>query len=70
MSVEIDEYYKHYKNTCYLYKIVDECKIQIDNVWKPAVIYRREYDSNDGDLYVRSVEEFLLKFNKVDVSSQ
>lgn len=66
MNIVVGGYYKHYKNTCYLYKLVNECTVQIDGVWQPAIIYKREYDDVET-LYVRTKEEFMKKFDKIEV---
>lgn len=58
--------FKHYKNTCYFYCIQDFAKIQKDNIWIDAVIYTRLYDSPNIK-FVRSKEEFIQKFNKVQI---
>lgn len=64
--LKIGDVFKHYKNTCYFYCIQDFAKIQKDNIWIDAVIYTRLYDSPNIK-FVRSKEEFIQKFNKVQI---
>jgi len=56
------EVYIHYINGKE-YLVENFCKIQVDNAWVDAVIYK-ENKSNDNNLYVRPEYEFLVKFSK------
>jgi len=56
------EIYIHYKNGKE-YIVENFCKIQVDNIWIDAVIYK-ENGSNNSNLYVRPTYEFLVKFLK------
>ncbi|WP_404318800.1 hypothetical protein [Malaciobacter canalis] len=38
---------------------INYCKIQKDDIWIDAVIY----EADDKSLYVRSIQEFIEKFN-------
>lgn len=57
-KIEIDLVYKHYKNKIN-YVVVDFCKIQENNEWVEAVLYR-EFAGTQW--YVRSLKEFKDKF--------
>lgn len=50
--------YTHYKNLM-TYIPINYCKIQKDDIWVDAVIY----EADDKSLYVRSIQEFIEKFN-------
>lgn len=53
--------YEHYRNGN-PYSVVDTlCSIQENNKWVPAVTYM----DRDGHMYVRPVQEFINKFEKV-----
>lgn len=53
--------YKHYRNGR-IYIMIDFCRIQENGVWVDGVIYCHEM--NHKDLFVRSLEEFKIKFIK------
>lgn len=40
------------------YKVLNYTNIQIDNVWKKAILY----ENIEGETFVREYEEFLNKF--------
>lgn len=63
----VGKVFKHYNNTCYLYEVIDVCKIQVQNVWVEGVIYVRLFD-NDNMKFVRALNEFNEKFNEVQVT--
>lgn len=56
--IKLKTLYKHYKNQKD-YETIDFCKMQVNDVWLDAVIYR----SIEGALYVRSLEDFEEKFS-------
>jgi hypothetical protein len=56
--IELNTTYTHYKNNK-LYIPINFCKIQEDNIWIDAVIYK-PIDSEE--LFVRSSKEFISKF--------
>lgn len=56
--IEINQVYKHYKNE-QSYKVIDFCKIQENDIWVEAVLYK-PIESNK--LFVRSLNEFKEKF--------
>lgn len=58
-TIEFNKEYKHYKNGL-TYIPVDECKIQENDIWVKAVIYKTDTE----ELFVRSKEEFKKKFSK------
>lgn len=58
----IQEYMQHVNNKKW-YKIIDFCKIQIDNNWVDGIIYVSADDvDEEKQKFVRTVDEFLLKF--------
>jgi hypothetical protein len=60
--IELNTTYTHYKNK-ESYTIINFCKIQENNLWVDAVIYK----PNDcEELFVRSCKEFEDKFSKVN----
>ncbi len=58
--IELKTLYKHYKNGKD-YETIDFCKMQTNNEWLEAVLYR----GSDGNLYVRELKDFADKFTKV-----
>lgn len=56
--IEIEEVYTHYKNQ-ETYIVQAFCKIQENDVWVKAVIYK---PNNFDELFVRSLKEFEEKF--------
>jgi len=58
--LELNQKYTHYKNN-QTYITLDFCKIQENDLWVKAVIYKPE--DEDG-LFVRSYSEFEEKFIK------
>lgn len=61
--IELNQKYTHYKNN-QTYTTLDFCKIQENDIWVKAVIYKPE---NEDGLFVRSYEEFAEKFIKKDI---
>ena len=60
--IELNTTYTHYKNK-ESYTTINFCKIQENNLWVDAVIYK----PNDWEeLFVRSCKEFKDKFSKVN----
>jgi len=59
MNIKIGKIYKHYKNQKE-YIVIDTCYIQINNIWKEAVIYMQ---IENNKKFVRSKKEFLEKFS-------
>ena len=58
--IELNKTYIHYKNKNQ-YTPINFCKIQENNIWVEAVIYK----PNDCDeLFVRTYKEFEEKFHK------
>lgn len=57
--IEFDKEYIHYKNG-QKYIPVDRCKIQENDVWVEAIVYK----TDTNELFVRSKQEFLDKFSK------
>jgi len=51
--------YKHGNGRTYT--VIDQCKIQVNDIWLSAVIYT----DNDSNKYVRSLLDFIAKFTKV-----
>ena len=60
--IELNTLYKHYK-TGNDYLTLQFCKMQQNNQWLNAVIYKASYD--DGMVYVRELKDFEDKFAKV-----
>jgi len=58
--LELNQKYTHYKNN-QNYITLDFCKIQENDTWVKAVIYKPQ--DEDG-LFVRSYKEFEEKFSK------
>ena len=58
--LELNQKYTHYKNN-QNYITLDFCKIQENDIWVKAVIYKPE---NEDSLFVRSYIEFEEKFIK------
>lgn len=44
------------------YYLADTCKIQIDDVWHPAYVYR----DHTGESYARTLQDFHAKFTKLE----
>lgn len=57
-QILINKEYIHYKNKK-SYIPVDTCKIQENDSWIEAIIYK----ADDNNLYVRSKKEFIEKFS-------
>ena len=57
--IELNKTYTHYKNK-QSYIPLNFCKIQENDIWVKAIIYR---PSNSEELFVRSYKEFEEKFN-------
>jgi hypothetical protein len=58
--IELNKTYIHYKNNK-PYTTIDFCKIQENDIWTKAVIYK----PNDcEELFVRTYEEFESKFKQ------
>ncbi|AXX93317.1 DUF1653 domain-containing protein [Malaciobacter molluscorum LMG 25693] len=57
-EIKLHEEYIHYKNLK-TYIPVNFCKIQKDDIWVEAIIYK----ADDQSLYVRDKEEFINKFS-------
>ena len=58
-SIQLNQEYIHYKNGL-SYTPIDFCKIQENDVWVQAVIYKTQ----SQELFVRSLEEFCNKFTQ------
>lgn len=58
--LEINKTYTHYKNHKD-YTLLNICKIQENDIWVKAVIYK---PNDDEGLFVRSYKEFEEKFLK------
>lgn len=58
-TIELNKEYIHYKNGL-TYIPVDYCKIQENDLWVEAIIYK----TDTQELFVRSKEEFQNKFIK------
>ena len=52
--------YIHYNNNK-LYKVISEVKIQVNDIWVPAILYK---EKGKKEKYVRELQEFLLKFDE------
>jgi len=48
------------------YYIFQESKMKINGEWIDCVIYKTLYHNPDGELWVRSSEEFFSLFTKLD----
>lgn len=57
-SIKFNKEYIHYKNKK-SYIPIDICKIQENDTWIEAIIYK----ADDDNLYVRSKKEFIEKFS-------
>ncbi|NQY95066.1 MAG: hypothetical protein HRT43_12945 [Campylobacteraceae bacterium] len=57
--IEFHKKYIHYKNGL-SYMPIDKCKIQEDDIWVDAIIYKTQ----SQELFVRSKKEFIKKFAK------
>jgi hypothetical protein len=57
--IQYNQIYKHYKNGEF-YIPVEPCKIQMNDIWVEAVIYKDQ----SGNKYVRPIEEFVVKFQR------
>ena len=57
--ITLNEEYQHYKNGL-TYTPIDFCKIQENDIWIEAVIYK----TTSNELFVRSLKEFESKFSK------
>jgi len=57
--IEFNKNYVHYKNGL-TYIPIDKCKIQEDNIWVEAILYKTQ----SQELFVRSKKEFIEKFEK------
>lgn len=58
--IELNQNYKHYKNQ-ETYIPLNFCKIQENDIWVKAVIYKPE---SCDELFVRAYKEFEEKFIK------
>jgi hypothetical protein len=58
----IEGIYRH-KNTGEKYIAASECKMKLAEVWYDGVIY---INNNTTKIYVRTISEFLQKFDKVE----
>lgn len=58
-ALKLNHPYVHYKNAL-TYIPVDFCKIQENDVWVQAVIYK----TTTQELFVRSLKEFQEKFTE------
>lgn len=58
-EITLNEEYIHYKNGL-SYTPVDFCKIQENDIWIEAIIYK----TDTNELFVRSKKEFLEKFSQ------
>ncbi len=58
-NIYFNEKYIHYKNGL-SYTPINKCKIQEDDIWVEAIIYKTE----SQELFVRSANEFKEKFIK------
>jgi hypothetical protein len=58
-AIQLHQEYIHYKNKL-SYIPIEYCKIQENDVWVDAVIYKTQTQ----ELFVRSVKEFKSKFAK------
>jgi len=58
-TIEFNKNYIHYKNGL-TYIPIDNCKIQEDDIWVEAVLYKTQ----SQELFVRSKKEFIEKFTK------
>lgn len=58
-EIQLNQEYTHYKNK-QTYVPVDFCKIQENDIWVKAIIYK----TTTQELFVRSEEEFKMKFAK------
>jgi len=56
--IKLNQKYQHYKNKQF-YITIDFCKIQENDEWVKAVIYKPE---NEDGLFVRAYHEFEKKF--------
>lgn len=59
LTVEEGQWFVHYKNAK-RYKVVSDCKLQVDDIWVEAVAYKNE----EGDLFARPLDEFSIKFER------
>ena len=60
--IELNTTYYHYKNKKN-YITLNFCKIQENNIWVEAIIYKPE---DCDELFVRSYQEFKEKFIKIN----
>ena len=58
-TIEFNKTYIHYKNGL-TYIPIDKCKIQENDIWVEAVLYKTQ----SQELFVRSKKEFIEKFVK------
>lgn len=59
--IKLHKQYKHYKNQ-EIYIPINFCKIQENDVWVKAVIYK---PNNCDELFVRTYKEFEEKFKTI-----
>jgi len=58
-TIEFNKNYIHYKNGL-TYIPIDKCKIQENDIWVEAILYKTQ----SQELFVRSKKEFVEKFAK------
>ena len=63
IDLEKGSIFYHYKNLK-LYEYLGPCKIQENNEWIEAVIYKEYKSLVDSGLFVRTKKEFLEKFKR------
>lgn len=59
-TLELNVQYQHYKNGL-SYTPINFCKIQENDQWIEAVIYK----TTNNELFVRTLKEFEEKFSKI-----
>ena len=62
MNISKNTIYKHYKNN-HTYEVIDFCKIQENDIWVEAVLYK---PTDCNELFVRALKEFQEKFSLVN----
>ena len=63
IDLEKGSIFYHYKNLK-LYEYLGPCKIQENDEWVEAVIYKEYKSLVDSGLFVRTKKEFLEKFKR------
>lgn len=59
--ITLHSLYNHYKNGK-TYETVYFCKIQINDVWEEAILYKND----EGLYFARTIDDFTQKFKKID----